>query len=351
MHSLSAPVVQPSQVEHSPPRYEAFPPWLVSMVFHMAIVIILGLIHISTTPGNTLNLLFLPAESSGESDANEVGFANFDVEVEAEPVSLSKVDDVAAALAAEQVLTSLDGEWQDLIAAQGAKATLVSAIGGGALGEGTLSEAGGKVGMGDKTITSFFGLEAEGKKIAYVFDRSGSMNSSLTLYSEGSVLGSISPLECAKVELVRSLKTLSKGNEFQIVFYNHDVEVMTDGHYQTSLFHATDTHKQRAKEYVRDMEAFGFTNHLLALETAINLEPDVIFHLTDGEAKDDLHPSVVRRMIKFCQEHYITINVVHFSVHPRENCTLIPLAEETGGKHIFLSLESLAKTMVEVKPL
>jgi hypothetical protein len=97
------------------------------------------------------------------------------------------------------------------------------------------------------------------------------------------------------------------------------------------------------------MKAEGFTNHLLALEEAFKLDPDVIFLMTDGEAKDDLLPAQVRRLYKYCLRRKILVNVIHFVNAPRENCTLVRLAEKTGGQHIFIRLEDLAEAMIESK--
>jgi hypothetical protein len=180
----------------------------------------------------------------------------------------------------------------------------------------------------------------------YVFDRSESMNSVFTLYSEGRIVSMITPLLSAKHELIRSLNSLSRDNEFQIVFYNDAPYIFGESHYSDQLYQATEEHKDHARAFVEQMPGRGFTNHLAALEMAFMLDPEVVFLLTDAEAKDDLHPSVVRRMYKYCQRRNIMINVVHFCRAPRPDCTLIELAEKTGGEHLFISLESLAESMI-----
>ena len=57
--------------------------------------------------------------------------------------------------------------------------------------------------------TSVFGVQAQGSRFVYVFDRSGSM---------ADFRGR--PLAAAKQELVRSLADLQDTNQFQIIFYN-----------------------------------------------------------------------------------------------------------------------------------
>ena len=69
----------------------------------------------------------------------------------------------------------------------------------------------------------------EGTKFVYVFDRSESMNSVLSYISEGKTIFSITPLEAAKAELIRSLEDLHSGNGFGVVFYNHEPFVFSLG--------------------------------------------------------------------------------------------------------------------------
>ncbi len=336
MDTLSAPLIQIAPAAHSPKRYEALPPWLLSMVVHMVVVIVLGMIHIGITPGNNLKLLFLPAESLNVTEADAEGLADLDVVLEANAAP-SAIDDVAAQLNPVEMLTSLDADWRNLISSESPSSSLIPGFGDGALGKGG----------GGSGVTSLFGLAGEGGKFVYVFDRSESMNSKFTLYSHQQVLSTITPLRSAKLEMARSLGSLQDSNQFQIVFYNDAPMVFGDSHYEQQLFAATPENKQRATTFIENMRARGFTNHLLALEAAIALNPDVIFLLTDGEAKDDLHPNQVRKISRYCQRRGITINVVHFCNSPREACTLVPLAEKTGGQHVFISLESLAEALID----
>src|SRR5690606_9026168 len=106
----------------------------------------------------------------------------------------------------------------------------------------------------------------------YVFDRSQSMNSRFTVYSEMGVLGTITPLRSAKLELARSLGALSAANEFQIVFYNHSPYLFGQSHYAENLYTATPENKEDAIGFIEAMRAEGFTNHLAALEAAFILD-------------------------------------------------------------------------------
>jgi hypothetical protein len=86
---------------------------------------------------------------------------------------------------------------------------------------GNAAQAAGGLGLGDggaalggdrsipKVKTTVFGIEGEGTRFLYVFDRSESM-----LGYGGA------PLKRAKAELLESLKSLGPVHQFQIVFYN-----------------------------------------------------------------------------------------------------------------------------------
>lgn len=338
MSDLSAPIVQASTADRKPPRYERLPPWLLSTIVHMAAIIGLGLLHISISPSSNLQLELLRADHVAESEIETVGLGDLDVALQTGVIPASIADSIIPASSShDEMLTSLEPAWPAAQASQVDAASLMQGV-----GEGMLSEFGG-----GKGYTSLFGLAGEGQKFVYVFDRSQSMNSMFTLYSENRVVRTITPLHSAKQELNRSLDALTAASQFQIVFYNDAPRVFGESHYHDQLYVATESNKHLAHDYVRQMKAQGFTNHLAALEEAFALDPDVIFLLTDGEAKDDLHPTVVRRIYKYCQRHHITINVVHFCNAPRPACTLIPLAEKTGGQHLFISLQSLAESAVD----
>src|SRR5690606_22881909 len=98
----------------------------------------------------------------------------------------------------------------------------------------------------------------------YVFDRSQSMNSMFTLYSENRAVRTITPLHSAKQELKRSLDALTDASKFQIVFYNDAPHLFGESHYDSRLYSANEENKRLAREYVRQMKAQGFTNHLAA---------------------------------------------------------------------------------------
>jgi von Willebrand factor type A domain len=177
---------------------------------------------------------------------------------------------------------------------------------------------------GNYTRTKVFGLEAQGTKFVYVFDRSGSM---------GEDHGK--PLKAAKAELLASLADLDEHNQFYIIFYNQEPRLFDGGPAKGQLVFATPENKQAATDFVNSITADGNTNHTSALMAAICLRPDVIFLLTDGEEKDDLTAADLDRIDRL-NGGGASINVIQFAPTPRPGSSLVELAKSNRGQNVFI---------------
>ena len=135
-------------------------------------------------------------------------------------------------------------------------------------GEATTGDVNRTIG-GGKAKTYVFGVPGEGRKFVYVFDRSSSMND-----FDGR------PIKAAKNQLLKSLKDLGQLHQFQIIFYNKKSRILNE--HDPRILFANDQNKEMARRFVLGMEAFGGTDHMQALNLAINMRPDVIFFLTDA---------------------------------------------------------------------
>jgi hypothetical protein len=143
------------------------------------------------------------------------------------------------------------------------------------------SSNGGKTGSADSTgngrgrrgsrgTTPFFGIVDRGSRFVYVIDCSGSMFSH-------------NAMAAAKNELVKSLRTLNRAQQFQIVFYSTEQKwLKVPGKVDFRFFSADETSLRRANEFIAEIQPDGGTQHLTAVELALRLSPDVIFFLTDG---------------------------------------------------------------------
>ncbi len=194
-------------------------------------------------------------------------------------------------------------------------------IGMGITSAGPLDEYGLKAGsLGAGPKSEFFGHGGSAYKVIYVVDRSGSM---------------IDTFDGLKRELKRSIEKLSHLQSFHIIFFSG----------------GTPTEKPpkrlvRAIE-VRKKEAFGFldatvpvseggTDPALAMRRAIEMQPDLIYLLSDGGFSADLLVKL-RRWNEGKKTRIYTIGYV-FELEPG---LLRRIAEEHGGEYRFVSEDEL----------
>lgn len=188
-------------------------------------------------------------------------------------------------------------------------------------------------GPGAKTVptagrgrTSVYGLRGEGFKFVYVFDRSGSMGGSGNR-----------ALNAAQRELLRSLDELGPTHQFQIIFYNELPTIMQIGGAANLMF-ADETNKRAAQKFVASIVADGATQHEPALMTALRLNPDVIFFLTDAD-QPELSAAALDR-IKRLNDGRAVINTIEFGLGPkiRKRNFLDVVAEENNGGSVYLDI-------------
>ena len=174
-----------------------------------------------------------------------------------------------------------------------------------------------------------FGLEGEGSRFVYVFDRSGSM---------AGFAGR--PLAAAKAELLASLDDLDRIHQFQIIFYNEQPQVFNPDRGAPSLVWADEGGKEKARRFVRGIAADGSTRHASALELALGMRPDVIFFLTDADEPQmtDDELAKIRRI-----NRGTSINAIEFGFGPHGSNTnfLVRLAEENGGRDAYVDISLL----------
>ena len=158
------------------------------------------------------------------------------------------------------------------------KATPSPISGSGIAGETQLdgdafdSTPGSNSAGGDSETTAMlFGISGSGSRFVYVFDRSDSMNG----------FGG-RPLRAAKSELIRSLRSLTERQRFQIIFYNDKPTPFKPSGMALQLIAGEESLVAIAENYIRSIAAFGGTEHDGALKMALRMAPDVIFFLTDA---------------------------------------------------------------------
>jgi hypothetical protein len=197
---------------------------------------------------------------------------------------------------------------------------------------------GSKLGNGK---TSFFGIGAEGKRFAYVFDRSESMNYQYYTEEPPNEFGNI-PIRAAKAELLSSIYELNQRQQFYLIFYNHQPQLYSVYDSPGRPMFATAEVKRLLREAISELVGAGGTNHLAALQMALRFHPDVLYLMTDGEAKDDLPMSEIEELTKLNRGRTI-INVIQFAQVKRPSSSLEILARENRGQHIFIDITKVGK--------
>lgn len=196
--------------------------------------------------------------------------------------------------------------------------------GGGALT--SIDSSTGSAGAGTGDGASFFGLEAQGRRFAYIVDISGSMN---TLTAEGV----FTRWELTRSELIRSIDALDPRAQFAIVLYSSNaIAVFGQGNWTE----ATNGNKRLAASSLLGFDPGGGTDPLDGFDLIFELDPecDAIYLMTDGVFSTDV-PAQIRQLNR---RDLIPIHTVLFGepANKREATAAInmmnDIARSSGGK-------------------
>jgi len=166
-----------------------------------------------------------------------------------------------------------------------------------------------------------FGAEGTGTRFVYLFDRSVSM--------EGP------SLQAAKRELLASIAKLNNNHQFQIIFFNHEPDVWGLAGGRNRLVSASVVNKRLAAKYLRGIRAVGGTYRDVALQLALNLQPDVVFFLTDTD--DPMPAETIANAIAVAARGNTSICTIEFGAYtPPRNNFLTQLARESGGNYVYV---------------
>ena len=183
-----------------------------------------------------------------------------------------------------------------------------------------------------KARTGVFGLEGEGYKFVYVFDRSASMDG-----YKGA------PLGVAKTQLLASLDDLGTTHQFQVIFYNDKPHVFSPTGVAGRLVFGTDQNKALARQFIGSIIGSGATEHEKALKLAMAMAPDVIFFLTDaGDPRlDSRQLADIGRL-----NRGTSINTIEYGYGPQVDSDnfLVRLAQANGGKHVYVDISQFEST-------
>jgi len=174
------------------------------------------------------------------------------------------------------------------------------------------SSSSGKAGRKGKG--SIFDRKGRGSKFVYVIDFSSSMTGDR--------------LAAAKAELIKSIQGLTSKLKFYVIFYDDREEPMPG---ENELLRANSRNKNEAIRWIRSIGTRGGTDPTTAMQHALQLQPDVIFLLTDG----GFSASVCDAIKAANQEKKVAINTIAFH-DPSGEAVLKRIAEENRGDYRFV---------------
>lgn len=163
-----------------------------------------------------------------------------------------------------------------------------------------------------------------GHSFVFLIDRSHSMG------SEG--LGAIA---AAQAELLAALEKLESNHSFQIVAYNQAPTYFRE----RKLIAVDDDSRRAGHDFLAGLAAFGATDHERAIISALQLKPDVMYLLTDG---DPVLSAGQRKRIREESGGRTTISCIQFGrIRPDDEATraaLEALARENRGSYAFVDM-------------
>ena len=304
--------------------------WLASLLFHAALVVLLGItLHIAPRGNSGEHVrsvgVVLKQHSTEQGDyfEGESDLSHDNAAAQSQSTASGSLLDDALPGAAQQALpASLDA------------LGLGNPEGGGVTGAGGLLDSigGSKLPSRGRGKAGVFNTFGEGYKFVYVFDRSGSMGGS-----------GYNALNLAKTELLASLQSLGDLHQFQIIFYNEHPSLFPGAGQSGRLVFANAANKVQATKFVRGITADGGTQHEDALLMALNLRPDVIFFLTDAD-RPELNPGQLQK-IAARNRGGAVINAIEFGIGPSlgDENFLMRLARQNGGSYSYVDIVAAAK--------
>lgn len=281
----------------------------VSLLVHVVILAIASLIWFSLPASDSQGTGDVPVEfavatqadladaTDASFESEEVSLADFDLESMAEPTDLeASFDDFAT------VLRPDTGE---------------ITTGAGDLGDGEGLGLGGAGGT-----ATFFGIEAQGQRFAFIVDVSGSM-------------AAFGRIEALRQELVEAVSTLDEHAEFSIILFNHESWSLMDGHTgRMTWIRATQRGKRDAIRKINtEVQPGGGTVPSPGFMLAFSLEPvpDVIYFMTDGIFAE----SEAAAIIAMNSDHRVPIHAICFASRAAEQM-MRRIAQLSGGSYTHI---------------
>jgi len=291
-------------------------PWVISLFFHVGILVILGfltivMIQTQTAEGDAT----IPDAELSDDPGGRVNPGKSDPDMDSRSMEMVKQDQWAQR---DSTIAQADmGKTDNKVTVIG----LSGGSGGGSSAKFGLSTGGS--GAGPKS--RFFGTGGNAYHVVYVVDRSGSM---------------LPTLDLVKHEMRRSISRLSAQQSFHIIFFAWGEPKELP---MRSLMYATEQNKKAAAAYLRTVQAKGKTEPIPAVRRAFSVlarpknkrKGKLVYLLTDGEFVDNAATlAAIRKLNPRGEIHINTILHKHESQPAID--VLRKIAAQNGGKFKFV---------------
>lgn len=288
-------------------RRATWPAAVVSLVFHLVLILVAALIFIPAGGGGP------PGEGEGVYESAVMSEAELD-ELEAAAWAAAEPA-VPEQQSPEQQLADLSSDMSITDAASSAKidlSDLGSLSGGGELSAGDGLSLGG----GGGGAASFFGVEATGTRFVYVVDVSGSM--------EGRRMQGL------KDELIRSIGSLDATAEFMVIPFSSGAWIVGE---KREWREASESNKRWVRNQITLLAADGGTEPDKGFDIVFTLrpKPDAVYFMTDGEFPAIVAESIIARNRRF----RVPIHSICFGSDSGAE-EMKRIAKESGGRYNFV---------------
>lgn len=156
----------------------------------------------------------------------------------------------------------------------------------------------------------FFGLKAEGRRIVFVVDKSGSM--------------ALRRFEIATRELVNAVRGLEKGQHFQVILFD-ELSLAMPG---APMKPVSPDSLRRLRDWLAHITPDGGTDPTAAIQDAMRGTPDCIFFLSDGE-----FPESVRAFIASLAPELLIIHTISLEL---DSPMMLQIAEDHRGVYRYV---------------
>jgi len=310
----------------------ALPAWLISLVFHMLVLLVLAFITFSSE--TELKGVFVSASEVVQEDSlleelTEIEIKPLEELEQTEEWSLAADGADPGAMAFGDLGALAEVETDADIGSINLPETTIDEIGSlfGKDGQG-MSD----IGEGLKAAASFFGTRSQGRKFVFVVDNSNSMTKGR--------------FETALNELMMTIEAMSPQQQFYIIFFSDSAYRMFHPTPAPGLVPATESNKDKVRAWLYTVQMCLRTAGEEAVQAALALNPDVIYILGDGAFTDR-----TTQILTAPHNRTIPIHTVGMEVDPVGEKQLKAIADANNGKYRLVSALPAARLMAQRNPI